>query len=96
MIPRFPADTDVARAFIRRAPHALPAWGMLGIALHYALAPAYNLVTGSLGLAWEVTPAMALRWGLLSCLVSLQLVACLPVLSRLRAWIGTSPGSRAG
>lgn len=81
MIPRL-----FAVAGIRRAPCALPAWVFVCIALHYGLTSAYNLLTGSLGGAWTVTPPMALRWGLSTFLVSLFLLACLPLLAALRAW----------
>lgn len=82
MISRLSANPDVARdrALIKRAPFALPAWAFLLMALHYGLTSAYNLVTGSLGAAWEVTPPMALRWGLLTFLVTLPLLACSPLL----------------
>jgi signal transduction histidine kinase len=57
---------------------------MLVVALHYGLASAYNLVTGTLGQAWEVSASAAFRWGLLTFLVSLPLVACPFLLERLR------------
>lgn len=87
MRPRLSADPDVARdrALIRRAPYALPAWVFFAISLHYGVTAAYNLVTGSLGAAWHVTPLMAVRWGGITFLVSLPLMLCAPLLDRLRA-----------
>ncbi|MNR88733.1 Sensor histidine kinase LiaS [compost metagenome] len=74
-----------APAIFRRAPAALSPWAMLVVALHYGLAAAYNLATGTLGQAWEIPASVAVRWGCLTFLVSLPLVAIPYLLERLRA-----------
>jgi signal transduction histidine kinase len=58
---------------------------MFGLVLHLGFFSVYSLVMGSLAKTVGIPPHAALRWGLLTFLTSLALLAWNPLLERLRA-----------
>jgi signal transduction histidine kinase len=68
-----------------RLPTAIPQGVLFGLALHLGFFAVYSTVMGSLARTMGIPPHAALRWGLLTFLTSLALLAWNPLLERLRA-----------
>jgi len=81
----FPASPRRARFARLRPPAAIPAWVLLGVALHFGMFSAYSLVMGSLARVTAQEPFAVLRWGALAVLVCVVLLGAQPLLDRLNA-----------